>query len=842
MRRLRSALVLLALLAVVATGGAAADEAHPAAAEGWQGLLGDRPAPQLGSRWIVVLRVPSLADRVRAAGGRADEAQMRAWTAQAEADQRKAIVQIGARGAPILPETSFVRVLNGFSASLDPRFLSALERDPLVAGVYPVRAAYPADVEESSVLSAPAFGPASGRRPDVSLPGASGRGVTVALLDTGIDLTHPYIRRAILRGIDVVDPGGRAEARQNPTEAARPERHATELAGLLAGSNGPAGLEGVAPGVSLLPIRVAGWQPDASGGVSVYGRTDQILAGLEAAVDPNGDGDAHDAARIALIGLVEPFASFADGPLARAAAGAVALDVLVVAPGGNDGPAGPGFGSVGAPGGAPAALAVGAIDARGAVPTVHVLLRSGLRVMLSGAQPLGGALAPTTTVQAPVVALPARQAVRVDATDPLERLFDDGYSTVAGAAVLLPPGPTSPEIVRELAAAGARAVIVDGLVPAGSLGVDEQVEVPILGVEASVADEVRTTLSEGIPVELSVGAASSGPNEGLGAPAAFSSTGLGLGGGAKPELLAQGVGMVTAEPGRTQGGAARYGTISGSSASAAIVAGAAALLAEARPELDASALRGALVAGAKRRTGRTGAGVGVVDVQAASSVELVAELPVVSVEALDARRRTGSARFVVRNVSRRPLAVRLQPAAAPPGVTVKLSRAALSLAPDQAKEVSMTVVAGVLPDPPSAISGVVRVVARRGGTLRIPWTAATPVAAPVVSRAVLSQKAFAPDDNEPAVLSFVVGRVDGSAERPQLLPVEVLDVEIRRGGRRLGRLVRLRDLLPGRYALGLTGRGPGGDVLPDGAYVLRLVGRPVGGGEPTELDVPFTLR
>ena len=65
-------------------------------------------------------------------------------------------------------------------------------------------------------------------------------------------------------------------------------------------------------------------------------------AGLERAVDPNGDGDAHDAARIALVPLAEPFAAFADGPLARAVQGALRLDTLVVVAAGNDGPAGPG--------------------------------------------------------------------------------------------------------------------------------------------------------------------------------------------------------------------------------------------------------------------------------------------------------------------------------------------------------------------------------------------------------------------------------------------------------------------------------------------------------------------
>ena len=121
------------------------------------------------------------------------------------------------------------------------------------------------------------------------------------------------------------------------------------MAGLLVGSGGPDGLQGVAPGATVFPIRVAGWQPDAEGRSIVYGRSDQLIAGLERAVDPDGDGDAHDAARIALIGLAEPFASFADSPESRAVEGALALDTLVVAPAGNDGAAGPLYGSLGGP-------------------------------------------------------------------------------------------------------------------------------------------------------------------------------------------------------------------------------------------------------------------------------------------------------------------------------------------------------------------------------------------------------------------------------------------------------------------------------------------------------------
>src|SRR3954452_24306287 len=106
------------------------------------------------------------------------------------------------------------------------------------------------------------------------------------------------------------------------------------MAGLVAG---------VAPGASLLPVRVAGWQPDALGHWAIYARSDQLLAGLDRAVDPNDDGDAHDAARVALVPLDEPFCGFADGAEARAADGALALDTLVVAPSGNDGAAGAGY-------------------------------------------------------------------------------------------------------------------------------------------------------------------------------------------------------------------------------------------------------------------------------------------------------------------------------------------------------------------------------------------------------------------------------------------------------------------------------------------------------------------
>src|SRR5262245_20966598 len=302
------ALVALATAVLLGAVGARAQETPPAALDeaGWQGVLGVRTAVSTAQWYVVLLRQPSLADRVVEAGGYANEAQMRTWTGNALAEQEQFLSRMGAAGVRVRPEYRFVRVLNGFSTQLDPVSLAIVEADQEVDGVYPVRIAYPAQFPETANVT-----PTTLARLEV--PGLDGSGVTVALLDTGVDPSHPYLRASLLPGIDLLDPGSGAVAQPHPTIPGRPERHGTELAGIVTGSDGPDGMHGVAPGASILPVRIAGWQANAEGGYTVYSRTDQILAGLETAVDPNGDGDAMDAARIALIGVVEPYASFPDG-------------------------------------------------------------------------------------------------------------------------------------------------------------------------------------------------------------------------------------------------------------------------------------------------------------------------------------------------------------------------------------------------------------------------------------------------------------------------------------------------------------------------------------------------
>jgi hypothetical protein len=106
----------------------------------------------------------------------------------------------------------------------------------------------------------------------------------------------------------------------------------------------------------------------------------------------------------------------------------------------------------------------------------------------------------------------------------------------------------------------------------------------------------------------------------------------------------------------------------------------------------------------------------------------------------------------------------------------------------------------------------------------------------------LSVRSFEPSEAAPAVLTFRAGRLLRAADRYQVQPLERVDVELRDAeGDRLGLLARLRNVVPGVFTFGITGRGPAGQLLDPGVYRLRVIAVPTRPGPVTQRSVRFRI-
>jgi hypothetical protein len=96
-----------------------------------------------------------------------------------------------------------------------------------------------------------------------------GRGITVAVVDTGVQGDHPDLAGALVSGWNVVE---------NSTRAGDSHGHGTSVAGLLAARiNNGLGVAGLAAGARIMPVRVS--QPDGSA------RTSDIAMGIQWATE-----------------------------------------------------------------------------------------------------------------------------------------------------------------------------------------------------------------------------------------------------------------------------------------------------------------------------------------------------------------------------------------------------------------------------------------------------------------------------------------------------------------------------------------------------------------------------
>ncbi len=496
---------------------------------------------------------------------------------------------------------------------------------------------------------------------------------------------------------------------------------------------------------------------------------------------------------MALIGLAEPFDAFADSPEAEAVSGALALGLLVVTPAGDDGDAGPWFGSVAGPGGSPAALTVGAVDSRSETFAERVVVAQGLDVIADGTLPLLDAVSAASS-QLPLAGSGSHVSPR-------------------GAAMLVEGGADPLAAVAVAVHAGARAILLEGGVPGpGSLGT---VAVPVVWVPAALARAVSAMLSHGARLEVSLGRTRAASSARSGALAAFSSRGLSFEGTVDPELSAPGIEIATAQPGSRS---PTYATLSGTGVAAATVAGAAALLVQARPGLNAVELA-SLLAGSARRGGFavSDGGAGVVDVGASAAGEVAASETALGFGTWSGPRWHAIRRLTLHNVSTRPLLLGFDSGSA----FVRVRPAQVALPAGASSTVSLIASAGARPVG-AIVTRVLEVKPSGGQALAVPWTIAfRPPPAALLHQLSLAPAAFKPSDSAPALLRVAVGALAGGS-RLQVEPAARFEFRLyRKGGGYLGLLASLRDLLPGRYRFAITGRHPGGARLTAGGLRAR---------------------
>jgi serine protease AprX len=170
--------------------------------------------------------------------------------------------------------------------------------------------------------------------------GDNGQGVTVAVLDTGIDNLPDFAGR-LIGGVDLTGNGNPFNDQYG---------HGTFVAGLIAGDGASSGgtYSGEAPGADLVAIKVAG--PTGSTDLAT------VIEGVQWAVA----NEATYGIRVLNMSLgFQPVSSTVDNPLDMAVEAAWNAGITVVTSAGNDGPFN---GTILSPGDDPLVITVGALD------------------------------------------------------------------------------------------------------------------------------------------------------------------------------------------------------------------------------------------------------------------------------------------------------------------------------------------------------------------------------------------------------------------------------------------------------------------------------------------------
>lgn len=823
----------------------------------WGAGCGDDPSPTGGDsvafdgrsprvppgtriRVLVELRRPSLGDRMKRE--RLDAPAQRAHVTSLEMEANALLSALRAKdvetGSPVL----YARAWAGFAVTLDPQDLPAVQALGLRAE--PVRRFYGAMAEGARDGGAARAAPPprsrrAAARVQRRLDGP--RPPALALLDSGVARRLPELRGRVVAGFDAVDRDG------DPSPRGRRERHGTAMAGVL--------VDELPRGERLVSVRVAARQTLEGAAEAEAATSDQLLAGLERTVDPDGDGAVGDHIPIALVGVSSPYSGFPGAPEAEAVRAATSIGTLVVAPAGNEGPAAGAFGTLGSPGAAADALTIGALDGgeeAPGVPGVELGLATGEgRAKLEGALLGGGGRA----LHAPAAPLTGRSQAspagrgRTTGGDPLEYLTVDAAPKARGRVIVVPASdgggrrPALAQRATAATAAGAAALVVaepDEDRPLAPLPVGAAAGIPVIGLTGDDARRALELTAEPGGVAFVSGprarGASGGPR-----PATASSRGPTYSLAPKPDLAAPGTAAtLTPAGGRVFAG--------GTSIAAARGAAAVVRLHRLAPSWEARELAAALIATARPMRPLLATGAGRAEPAAAARTPVLALPASVAFEPIDSR-------DVVRQPADAPRGARTVTLVNPGRRTVVLTLTAsidggrlrigdlprqLRVGPGRRVRVKLAL-RGTPPRWGGYAAGRLAIGSGRGARqVLVPLL--VPLARPPVPK--LGALRTITRAGEVAGVRFSAGSVRRTGDATAVEPAGTLRLVLvdARGGdvRELTPPGGAPDVLPGEYSYTLP--GDTSDALEPGGYRFRVALRGVAGGSATAESPPFEIR
>lgn len=174
-----------------------------------------------------------------------------------------------------------------------------------------------------------------------------GTGVSIAILDTGVNYLHPDLKDSYAGGYDFFN-------NDNEPLDDNIDGHGTHCAGILVGngnsSNGK--YVGVAPDADLYVYKILNDK-----GVATY---NEFILGIQAAVDPNDDGDPSDHVDIVSISFGTDKPGSPDDQISSKVDEIVDMGIVVVTAAGNNGTYGDG--TITSPGCALKAITVGSVN------------------------------------------------------------------------------------------------------------------------------------------------------------------------------------------------------------------------------------------------------------------------------------------------------------------------------------------------------------------------------------------------------------------------------------------------------------------------------------------------